>query len=209
MRNILPIAALMTALVFVFASGAGADESGGKGTENARFETAILAGGCFWCMETPFEKLNGVVSVISGYTDGHTKDPTYGNYAQGGHVEAVEITYDTSKINYKELLDVFWRQIDPTDPGGQFVDRGPQYRSAIFYLNDEQKAVAEKSKKELAESGRFDKPIVTEIKRASAFYPAEEYHQDYYKKNTLKYKFYRYRSGRDQFLDRVWGEDGH
>jgi peptide methionine sulfoxide reductase msrA/msrB len=173
---------------------------------NARLETAIFAGGCFWCMTPPFEKLPGVVKVISGYTGGHTKNPTYEDYAKGGHIEAVEVIYDPSKITYPQLLDVFWRQIDPTDSGGQFVDRGPQYRSAIFYLDDSQKELAEKSKEALSRSGRFKKPIVTEILKASVFYPAEEYHQDYYKKNPIRYEFYRYRSGRDQFLEKVWGK---
>jgi len=171
------------------------------------YEKAIFAGGCFWCMEPPFEKLDGVVKVLAGYTGGTGTNPTYEDYAQKGYVEAVEITYDPSKISYSRLLDVFWRQIDPTDPDGQFVDRGPEYRSAIFYGNDEQKRVAEKSKEELAKSGRFDKPIVTDIVRASAFYKAEDYHQDYYKKNPLRYKFYRYNSGRDRYLDKVWGAE--
>ena len=135
------------------------------------------------------------------------KNPTYEDYAEKGHVEAVQITYDPSIISYSQLLDVFWRQIDPTDPGGQFVDRGPQYRSAIFYHNEEQKRLAEKSKEELAKSGRFDKPIVTEIIKATTFYKAEDYHQDYYKKNPIRYKYYRFRSGRDQYLEKVWGQD--
>jgi peptide methionine sulfoxide reductase msrA/msrB len=172
-----------------------------------RLEKAVFAGGCFWCMTHPFEELQGVVSVTSGYTGGHTKNPTYEDYAAGGHVEAVEITFDPAKITYRQLLDVFWRQIDPTDGGGQFVDRGPQYRSAVFYLNDEQKRLAEKSKADLAASGRFKKPIVTEVIKASTFYRAEEYHQDYWKKNPIRYKYYRYNSGRDQFLKKVWGKD--
>jgi methionine-S-sulfoxide reductase len=176
-------------------------------SDGAGYETAILAGGCFWCMTPPYEKLPGVVSVTSGYTGGHTKNPAYEDYAEGGHVEVVEVVYDPSKVAYSKLLDVFWRQVDPTDPGGQFVDRGPQYRSAIFYLDDGQKAAAERSKAGLAASGRFDKPIVTGILKASEFYPAEEYHQDYHKKNPVRYKFYRYRSGRDQFLDKVWGKN--
>ena len=179
----------------------GADAAGGP-----RLETAIFAGGCFWCMTPPFEKTMGVIKVVSGYTGGHTKNPTYENYAEGGHVEVVEITYDPAKISYAKLLDVFWRQIDPTDSGGQFVDRGPQYRSVIFYLNDEQEKLAEKSKVELAAAGKFKKPIVTEIIKASAFYPAEEYHQDYWKKNPVRYKFYRWNSGRDQYLEKVWGK---
>jgi peptide methionine sulfoxide reductase msrA/msrB len=178
-------------------------------TAEAKLEKAIFAGGCFWCMEPPFEKLDGVKEVIAGYTGGHKKNPTYEEVSSGttGHVEAVEVLYDPAKVSYKKLLDVFWRQIDPRDAGGQFVDRGSQYRSVIFYLSDEQKALAEKSKEELDKSGRFDKPIVTEILPASTFYRAEDYHQDYYKTHSLRYKFYRFNSGRDQFLKKVWKED--
>lgn len=174
---------------------------------DTKTEKATFAGGCFWCMETPFEKLDGVTEVISGYTGGKKVNPTYEEVSYGGtgHLESVQIIYDPSKITYSELLDVFWKQIDPTDPNGQFVDRGSQYRSAIFYHNDEQKGLAEKSKEELDESGKFGKPIVTEIIMASAFYKAEEYHQDYYKKNPIRYKFYRYNSGRDQYLKKIWG----
>jgi peptide methionine sulfoxide reductase msrA/msrB len=170
-------------------------------------EKATFAGGCFWCMEHPFEKLNGVVEVISGYTGGHKKNPTYKEVSQGitGHLEAVQITYDPSKISYTDLLNVFWRQINPTDKGGQFVDRGEQYRTAIFYHNDEQKMLAVKSKKELEESGRFNKPIVTEIRQASEFYRAEDYHQDFYKKNPARYNSYRKHSGRDEYLKKIWG----
>ena len=173
----------------------------------AQLEKAVFAGGCFWCMEPAFEKLPGVTDVVSGYTGGTGKDPNYQDYGKKGHVEAIEVNYDPSKISYAQLLDVFWRQIDPTDPGGQFVDRGPYYRSAIFYRNEEEKKISEKSKEELAKSGKFDKPIVTEILPASTFYAAEAYHQDYYKKNPLRYKFYRSGSGRDQYLDKVWGND--
>jgi peptide methionine sulfoxide reductase msrA/msrB len=172
-----------------------------------KYDIATFAGGCFWCMEPPFEKLAGVVEVVAGYTGGTGQNPTYENYAEKGHVEAVRITYDPSQITYSQLLDVFWRQIDPTDPGGQFADRGPQYRSAIFYHNEEQKRLAEKSKQELEKSGRFDKPIVTEIIKASVFYKAEAYHQDYYRKNPIRYKFYRWHSGRDAYLEKVWGPD--
>ena len=170
-------------------------------------EEAIFAGGCFWCMTAPFEKLNGVSEVLSGYTGGKGQNPTYEDYAAKGHIEAVQVTYDPSKISYTELLDVFWRQIDPTDPGGQFCDRGPQYRSAIFYENDAQKQIAEKSKEALAKSGRYQKPIVTELIKASTFYKAEDYHQDYHKKNPIRYKFYRYNCGRDQYLEKIWGKD--
>jgi len=173
----------------------------------SRTEKAVFAGGCFWCMTPPFEKLSGVIEVLSGYTGGNGPNPTYEDYAEKGHIEAVQITYDPSKINYSELLDVFWRQIDPTDPGGQFCDRGPQYRSAIFYENDEQKQLSEKSIKALEKSGRYQKPIVTELIKATVFYKAEDYHQDYHKKNPIRYKFYRYNCGRDQYLKKVWGKE--
>jgi peptide methionine sulfoxide reductase msrA/msrB len=174
-----------------------------------RLEKATFAGGCFWCMTPPFEKLDGVKEVISGYTGGHKVNPTYEDVTSEttGHRESVEITYDPSKITYEKLLDVFWRQISPTDAGGQFVDRGPSYTSAIFYHNEKQKRLSEESKKKLAGSGRFDKPIVTEILPATPFYRAEEYHQDYLKKNPIRYKFYRFNSGRDQYLAKVWGKD--
>jgi len=169
-------------------------------------EKATFAGGCFWCMEAPFEKLKGVTEVVSGYMGGSGADPTYDDYAAKGHVEAVQITYDPSQVSYAQLLEAFWRQIDPTDAGGQFVDRGRQYRSAVFYHDDEQKRLAEKSKESLEKSRRFDSPIVTELLPASTFYKAEDYHQDYYRKSSIKYKYYRYRSGRDQYLDKVWGK---
>ncbi len=169
-------------------------------------EKAIFAGGCFWCMEPPFEKLPGVVSVVSGYTGGTVENPSYEQVTSGntGHLEAVEISYDPEQISYPELLEVFWRNIDPTDEGGQFIDRGSQYRSAIFYLDEEQRRAAEQSREELAQSGRFKRPIVTEILPASNFYPAENYHQDYYKENPLRYRFYRNGSGRDLFLEKMW-----
>jgi peptide methionine sulfoxide reductase msrA/msrB len=172
-------------------------------------EKAIFAGGCFWCMEPPFEKLDGVKEVISGYTGGLKADPTYEEVSSGvtGHVEAVEVIYDPAKVSYDRLLDVFWRQINPTDGGGQFVDRGSQYVTGIFYFTEEQRRLAEASKQALDRSGRYDKPIVTPIKKAGPFYRAEEYHQDYYKKNPTRYKFYRYNSGRDQYLERVWAKE--
>jgi peptide methionine sulfoxide reductase msrA/msrB len=171
-------------------------------------EKATFAGGCFWCMEHPFEKLEGVVDVTSGYAGGKEKYPTYNDVSAGktGHLESVLITYDPDRIGFSRLLEVFWRQIDPTDPGGQFVDRGPQYRTAVFYHNKEQKRLAEESKAALSASGRFSRPVVTEILKASTFYAAEEYHQDYYKKNPIRYKFYRYNSGRDKYLTMKWGE---
>jgi len=158
-------------------------------------------------MESPFEKLEGVVDVISGYTGGHKESPNYKEVSAGGtgHLEAIQILYDPSKISYSELLDVFWRQIDPTDTEGQFVDRGGQYGTAIFYYTEEQKILAEKSKEELEESGTFKKLILTKIRKASKFYKAEDYHQDYHKKNPIRYKYYRHNSGRDQYLKKIWG----
>ncbi|MBN1522450.1 MAG: peptide-methionine (R)-S-oxide reductase MsrB [Candidatus Aureabacteria bacterium] len=168
---------------------------------------ATFAGGCFWCMVKPFDSYDGVKEVLSGYMGGKGEDPTYDDYAKKGHVEVIQITYDPSIITYSQLLDIFWRQIDPTDSGGQFVDRGPHYRSAIFYHDEEQKKEAGESKKALEKSGRFDKPIVTEILPASMFYEAEDYHQDYYKTNPTHYKFYRKGSGRDRFLEKAWGDE--
>ncbi len=167
-------------------------------------QQATLAGGCFWCLQPVFEKLEGVQGVICGYTGGSGTDPTYEDYWKTGHVEAVQITYDPSVIDFDKILETFWQQIDPTDAGGQFVDRGKHYRSVIFYHSEEQRLSAELSKRRLAESSRFRRPIVTEILPAQAFYPAEEYHQDYHKKQPLRYKFYREHSGRDQFISQVW-----
>jgi peptide methionine sulfoxide reductase msrA/msrB len=174
--------------------------------KNSQYEIATFAGGCFWCMEPPYEKLDGVVKVTVGYTGGHTKNPTYEEVSSGktGHLEAVQIVFDPTKISYAELLDVFWEQINPTDAGGQFGDRGSQYKTAIFYHNEEQKMVAEKSKEELEQSGRFNKPIVTEIRKASVFYKAENYHQDFYKKNPMRYNSYKKASGRELFFKSVW-----
>jgi len=171
--------------------------------------TATFAGGCFWCVESDFEKVPGVVEAISGYTGGHTENPTYEEVSAGGtgHVEAVQVIYDPKKVSYKDLLDYFWRHVDPTDPGGQFVDRGLQYRSVIFYHNEEQKRLSEESKMTIEKSGRFNKPIVTAIVPFTKFYKAEDYHQDYYKKNPVRYKFYRWNSGRDQFLKKAWGDE--
>ncbi len=176
--------------------------------EQDKFQTATFAGGCFWCVEADFEKVDGVVEVVSGYTGGHKENPTYAEVSFGGtgHVEAVQVFYDPSKVSYAELLDVFWRHVDPTDPDGQFVDRGAQYRTAIFYHDEEQKRLAEESKQRLEKSGRFDKPIVTEILKLTKFYKAEDYHQDYYKTHSIRYKFYRFNSGRDQFLKKLWSK---
>jgi peptide methionine sulfoxide reductase msrA/msrB len=172
-------------------------------------QTAVFAGGCFWCTESDFEKVNGVLEVISGYTGGHVINPTYEQVSAGGtgHVEAVKVVYDPDKLTYAQLLQVFWRHVDPTDSGGQFVDRGSQYRSVIFYSTGEERNLAEASKQSLSASGRFGTPIATEILPLGKFYPAEEYHQDYYKKNPIRYRYYRHGSGRDQFLEKAWADE--
>jgi peptide-methionine (S)-S-oxide reductase len=169
---------------------------------------ATFAGGCFWCMEPPYDELDGVSATISGYIGGSTADPTYAEVSAGdtGHAEAVQVTYDPAKVSYEELLEVFWRNVDPLDAGGQFCDRGDQYRTGIFAHDAEQRRLAEASKQALEESGRFEQPIVTEIETAGPFYPAEDYHQDYYEKNPLRYNFYRWNCGRDARLEQLWGE---
>ncbi len=174
-----------------------------------KLKTATLGGGCFWCMEHPFEILDGVVDVVSGYSGGMTENPTYREVSSGstGHIETVQVRYDPNKISYNDLLNVFWRQIDPTDGGGSFVDRGSQYLNAIFYHDENQKKTAEASIKELEASGRYDRPIVTEIIEFTTFYRAEEYHQDYYIKSADQYKLYRMYSGRDQYRDKTWGDE--
>lgn len=173
--------------------------------------TATFAGGCFWCMEAPFDVLPGVVSTISGYTGGFKKKPSYEEVSAGttGHAEAVQITYDSTQISYAQLLQVFWRNIDPLASNRQFCDSGSQYRSAIFYHSAEQQRLALASKQQLENSGRFKQPIVTEIVAAAEFYPAEEYHQDFYKKNPLRYKAYRAGCGRDRRLQELWGVTAH
>jgi peptide methionine sulfoxide reductase msrA/msrB len=172
-------------------------------------ETATFAGGCFWCIESDFEKYDGVIEAVSGYTGGHKGDPSYEDVASGlsGHFEAVQVHFDPQVISYARLLDIFWRHVDPTDPGGQFVDRGSQYRTAIFFHNEEQKTQAEVSMQALSRSGRFKKPIATKILPVGKFYAAEHGHQKYYKKNPLRYKFYRANSGRDLFLKNLWPDD--
>jgi peptide-methionine (S)-S-oxide reductase len=176
---------------------------------SAQTATAIFAGGCFWCMEPPFDKTDGVIATISGYSGGDEANPTYYQVSAGttGHYEVVRVEYDPAKVSYKKLLDVYWHNIDPLDAIGQFCDKGPQYHAAIFYGNDEEKRLAEQSKADLEASKRFREPIVTQILPAKAFYPAEDYHQDYYLKNPLKYRFYRFNCRRDARLDEVWGAD--
>jgi peptide methionine sulfoxide reductase msrA/msrB len=177
--------------------------------EDDKFEKATFAGGCFWCMEPPFENLDGVIDVVPGYAGGRTENPTYEQVSSGatGHLEVVQIRYDPSKISYERLLDVFWTQIDPTDEGGQFVDRGSQYKTAILYHDDEQKRLAEESKAALDRSGKYDKPVVTEIRKFTEFYEAEDYHKDFYKKSPVRYKNYKFHSGREQYLKQIWGDD--
>ena len=172
-------------------------------------EIATFAGGCFWCVEAVFEELKGVNSVISGYAGGNKKNPTYKEVSSGQteHLEVIQIHFNPQKISYKQLVEILWKNINPTDDGGQFVDRGTQYSTAIFYHNEEEKRVAEHSKQELQNSGRYEKPIITPIRVYKNFFSAEEYHQDYYKKNSVKYKLYRYNSGRDQYLKKKWGKD--
>ena len=216
MKNIM--LTLMLAIIVMLALGF--QRSGGNATDQKEEATAMkenpsglriatFAGGCFWCVEADFEKVDGVVEAISGYTGGSKEDPTYKEVSSGGtgHVEAVQVQYNPEKVSYAHLLDVFWRHVDPTDPGGQFVDRGLQYRTAIFYHDEEQRRGAEESKKGLEKSGRFDRPLVTEIVEAPEFYTAEGYHQDYYKTHSVRYNFYRWNSGRDQFLKKVWGDE--
>ena len=176
--------------------------------EGKNLSKAIFAGGCFWCMEAAFEGLDGIIDVVSGYTGGTKENPTYAEVSSGvtGHYESIQITYNPKKINYKDLLDLFWRQIDPTDDKGQFSDRGPQYKTVIFYSTPEQKRLAEESKKKLDESSKFEKPIVTAILPAEKFYIAEEYHQDYSKKRTIQYKLYEAGSGRKKYIKETWGE---
>ncbi|MGQ3685747.1 MAG: peptide-methionine (S)-S-oxide reductase MsrA [Candidatus Loosdrechtia sp.] len=178
----------------------------GKGN-SSQLATATFAGGCFWCMEPPFDELNGVLSTTSGYTGGNKENPTYEEVSAGntGHAEAVQVVYDPNKISYAELLDAFWHNIDPTVKDRQFCDKGNQYRTGIFYHNEEQKKLAERSKQALIDSGKFD-TIYTEITPAATFYAAEEYHQDFYKKNPYRYRLYRYACGRDKRLQELWGD---
>ncbi len=186
--------------------GVSSDMQTGEATEEGSRATAVFAGGCFWCTESDFEKIDGVIEAISGYTGGKLSNPTYKQVSSGQtrHLEAVKVIYDPQKVDYAKLLEVFWTHVNPTDGGGQFVDRGSQYRSAIFYANGHQRNLASRSKQKLAESGIFDEEIQTEILPLGQFYEAEDYHQDYYKKNPLRYKWYRSGSGRDKFLMNTW-----
>jgi methionine-S-sulfoxide reductase len=195
-------------LFIVSASVLYADKSRDMHVDSVMYEKAVFAGGCFWCMQPPYDKLEGVIKTTVGYTGGKEKNPTYKqvSYGKTSHTESIEIVYDPSVVSYAKLLEVFWMNIDPTDDKGQFVDRGSQYRPGIFYHNEEQKKLAEKSKQELEESAIFDKPILVEITPASEFWKAEDYHQKYYKKNPASYYSYRNGSGRDQFIEKYWGK---
>ncbi len=204
---------ILTMFIAAMAAAAGADamDKAAK-TGTGKTEKATFAGGCFWCMEAPFDKLPGVISVMPGYTGGHVKNPTYEQVSSGGtgHAEAVQIVYDPSRIGYDRLLEVFWRNIDPTVRDRQFCDVGSQYRTGIFYHGEEQRRLALKSKGELERSRPFQGPIVTEVTEAGEFYPAEEYHRQYYKKNPVRYRYYRSACGRDNRLKELWGDKaGH
>ena len=202
-------AALFSLGLIAWAGAASAPATGAGTPPAAHTAQAVFAGGCFWCMEPPFEKIPGVASVLSGYTGGQKLNPTYEEVGRGGtgHAEAVQVNYDPAKVSYATLLEVFWRQINPTDGGGQFADRGNQYRPGIFYRNGEQRRLAEASKSRLAATGRFDKPIAVEITAFQVFYPAEEYHQDFYKKDPHRYKSYRKGSGREDYIEKTWGKE--
>lgn len=200
---------LIALIVGVVLPGAALAEQDVAGTAMpaTNYETAVFAGGCFWCVESDFDKVPGVVETISGYTAGHTLNPTYEEVSAGGtgHTEAVQVVYDPAKVSYKALTDGFWHTIDPTTADRQFCDRGSQYRSAIFYSTPEQKQIVEQSKREVEKTKSFKAPIVTEITQATTFYPAEEYHQGYYKRNPIRYNYYRHSCGRDKRLEQLWG----
>ena len=204
------LAAGLIAGLSIAGAAALAQDPGKDGQDPAvtQHAAAIFAGGCFWCMEPPYDKLDGVVSTTSGYIGGSVANPTYEQVSRGGtgHAEAVRVVYDPAKLDYQELVDIFWVNVDPTQADGQFCDHGDQYRTAIFYLDEEQKEIAEQSLAELEKNKPFEGDIVTEIAPATVFYPAEDYHQDYYQKNPLRYKYYRWACGRDQRLADLWGE---
>ena len=199
---------LLTAAIVVAAAASATRPQAAPQPGETRYEKATFAGGCFWCMEPPFDELPGVMSTTSGYTGGQKKNPTYEEVSAGGtgHAESVEIVFDPAKVTYQQLLDVFWKNIDPITPDRQFCDVGSQYRSAIFYHSDEQKRLAQASKKAIDDSGRFKQPVVTEIVAAAPFYRAEEYHQDYYKKNPIRFKYYKFGCGRAKRLEQLWGK---
>jgi len=210
LRNGILAVCLLLGLVLVWDAlpfGAAADPMDESTTAGDASATAVFAGGCFWCMESPFDKLDGVLATTSGYTGGDKENPTYYEVSAGdtGHVEAVQVTYDPRQVDYEDLLATFWKNIDPLDDEGQFCDKGSQYRAAIFVADGQQRTAAEASRAALAASGTLGQPIVTEIRPAQVFYPAEEYHQDYYLKHPVRYRFYRTGCGRDKRLAQLWG----
>jgi peptide-methionine (S)-S-oxide reductase len=206
MNRQIVLGVLCVALLLAGAAGAANDAK--RGADGRTLAKATFAGGCFWCMEEALDKVDGVVSTTSGYTGGKKKNPTYEDVSAGGtgHAESVEVLYDPAQVGYAQLLEVFWRNIDPTTPDRQFCDHGNQYRAAIFYHDEAQKRLAEDSKKKLEKSKPFAGPIVTEIAPASEFYPAEEYHQNFYEKNPIRYRLYKYNCGRAQRLAELWGK---
>jgi peptide methionine sulfoxide reductase msrA/msrB len=200
---------MVAALAFLFGSPMNPSLQAKPADNDSTLAVATFAGGCFWCMEPPFEKLDGVKKVVAGYTGGTKKNPSYEEVSSGstGHREAIEVYYDPAVVDYQTLLKTFWQNIDPTDRGGQFADRGSQYHTAIFFHGEEQRRLAENSKEILDKSGKFDQPVATEILPAGDFYRAEDYHQDYYKKNPLHYNMYKKGSGREGFIDKFWKAD--
>ena len=198
---------MMCGILYLSMVVAGVPVSGGQAADPSALAKAFFAGGCFWCMEEVFEKVPGVTSVTSGYMGGRVENPSYEQVSGGGtgHAEAVEVSYDPQKVSYAKLLDAFWRNVDPVTANAQFCDHGSQYRAVIFYQTDAEKRLAEESKRTLEQSKRFAQPIETELVMASRFYPAEDYHQDFYKKNPIRYKFYKYNCGRAQRLEELWG----
>jgi peptide-methionine (S)-S-oxide reductase len=206
--TLLAVAASLVTLG-ALASGPSAPAQAPAKKEEPKLATATFAGGCFWCMEAPFDKVQGVKSTTSGYTGGTKPNPTYEEVSSGstGHAEAVQVVYDPSKVSYAQLLQIFWHNVDPLTANAQFCDHGHQYRTAIFFHDAEQQRLAEESKRQIEASGRFKAPIVTELVAASTFYPAEDYHQDYYQKNPVRYRYYRFGCGRDARLQQLWGEE--
>jgi len=211
MKTTITLLIIVMVAVMAINSYAESDQPASAKIKPENLSVATFAGGCFWCTESDFEKLPGVYEVISGFSGGHVANPSYEAVSMGktGHVESVQVFYDPKLISYEALLDAFWRMVNPTDNEGQFVDRGEQYRTLIFYQTEEEKTKAEHSRQLLNESKRYPAPVITEIRKFEAFYPAEEHHQDYYKNNPVRYKFYRYNSGRDQYLEKTWGADLH
>ena len=211
MNKLLIGIALAAAAVIAVTTNANGDKGQSRIVVDESLPVATFAGGCFWCVESGFEHVPGVVEAVSGYTGGRTENPNYAEVSSGatGHIESVRVHYDPDIITYEGLLAAFWRMVNPTDAGGQFVDRGGQYATAIFYHTEEQRLAAERSLDALRMSGRYTSDIVTPIREAGPFHVAEDYHQDYYKKNPVRYNLYRFGSGRDQYLERTWGEDLH